>query len=513
MILEIAVSLLAVAGFSLALWWLRITAATGKAVDLSVAGLMAMLDSELDDAAKEVAVRRGGLGLLVASVDILWRFGAALAAAAAPILLADGLGLVARDAVLQLMVRLDYLLVVSAGAIALGLLVRRWRPPAAAIDAPASRYSKPEQFLHAVAFASPKVLKAASRVEDRVVRAAAHDPAGPPIFITSLARGGTTALLNALHAVPGVATHTYRDMPFLTAPILWNRLAGGNLRRVDRRERAHGDGLEIDLDSPEAFEEVVWKLFWPEKYGAASIGLWRADERNEAAEEFLARHMGKVVRARRVQARDEAMGSARYCSKNNANIARLAYLRGTFPGCRIVVPFRRPESHAASLLRQHRNFLAQQALDDFVRRYMRDIGHFEFGLIHTPIAFPEFDPDRYDPATGDYWLSYWIHAFREVLRHGDDCVLVSQDDLRSAPQETMEALCSDLGLDPVHLDFSGYFRSRPDESPTVGYDPRLYAEAAALHRELESLALASGTPPGVERRRAMTSHDGPRPTR
>src|SRR5690606_23299899 len=125
------------------------------------------------------------------------------------------------------------------------------------------------------------------------------------IFVTSIARAGTTALLNALADVPGVATHTYRDMPFVTAPTLWNRLAGGRMRRVERRERAHGDGLEIDLDSPEAFEEVVWRLFWPEKYGA-TIALWDGADRKEDADRFLARHMGKVIRARGVRDRDGA---------------------------------------------------------------------------------------------------------------------------------------------------------------------------------------------------------------
>jgi hypothetical protein len=495
MIPELVVSLLAVAGFGLALWWCRVAAAIDTAVTSSTAGLLAMLDRELDDLAKERALRRAGLVLIVSGFHLLWRFAVALAAAAAPILLADAAGLVPRDSVMALMLRWNYIVAVSVVAIVVAGLIRRRRPATDGQGASDDRYSTADRFLHAVAFASPRVLKAASRIEDRLLSESADTPSAPPIFVTSLARGGTTALLNALHDVAGIATHTYRDMPFLTAPSLWNRLAGGNLRRVDRRERAHGDGLEIDLDSPEAFEEVIWKLFWPEKYRTAAIALWHAEDRKADAKQFLARHMGKVIRARRVQARDDSGASARYCSKNNANIARLAYLQSVFPDCRIVVPFRRPASHAASLLRQHRNFLELQSEDDFIRRYMRDLGHFEFGLIHTPIAFPGFDPERYDPSTGDYWLNYWVHAFREVLQHSSTCVLVSQDDLRSAPEQTMRALCDELGLNPAPLHFATYFRSSPDESPTDGYDPRLYAEAAELHRELESLALASGIRP------------------
>ena len=488
MIRELGISLLAIAGFGAALWRCRLVAATEDAVQSGLAGLLPMLDRELDDDAKEVAVRRAGLDLIIASLRILWRLAVALAAAAAPILLADGVGLVARDAVLELMLRWDYIVVLSLLAMVLATLVRRWRPTPDEGLSDDDRYSTADQFLHAIAFSSPRVLTAASRIEDRVLSTPADVPTAPPIFVTSLARGGTTALLNALHDVPEVATHTYRDMPFLTAPSLGNRLAGGSRRRVDRRERAHGDGLEIDLDSPEAFEEVLWKLFWPEKYRASTIALWRADDRKEDAERFLERHMGKVVRARRVQGGND--GAARYCSKNNTNIARLSYLADVFPDCRIVVPVRRPECHAASLLRQHQNFLERQAEDDFVRRYMRDIGHFEFGRIHRPIRFAGFDPEAHDPESGDYWLNYWIHTFREVLAHRATCLLVTQDVLRSSPQETMTSLCDALGLSSSSSSFASYFRSRPDEARTDVYDATLHDEATDLYRELEALALS-----------------------
>jgi hypothetical protein len=214
--------------------------------------------------------------------------------------------------------------------------------------------------------------------------------------------------------MPDIATHTYRDMPFPTTPVLWNRLAGGRRRKVPGVARAHGDGLTIDLETPEALEEVLWKLFWPEKYGIDGIGLWRPADRKPDAERFMQRHMAKIVRARH-GAGDSDGRRLKYCAKNNANIARLPYLAQAFPGCRIVVPVRRPESHAASMLRQHRNFRGLQERDPFVVRYMADIGHYEFGNIHRPIRFPGFEPGAHDADTVAYWLSYWVHAFREVL--------------------------------------------------------------------------------------------------
>lgn len=485
MILEVAISFVAVAGFGLALWWGQIATIARGALKVTMAGLSSMMDSELDDDAKEAAVRRAGLSLIAASLNIFWRFAVSVTAAAAPIFFADAIGLVSRDAVLRLMLRLDYIIVVSVVVIVLAEIFRRRRPAIAAENSP---YSTADRFFHVVAFSSPAVLRAASWIEDRLLFKPTEEPSAPPIFVTSLARGGTTALLNALHDIPGIATHTYRDMPFLTAPNLWNRLAGGQRRGVDRHERAHGDGLEIDLDSPEAFEEVIWRMFWPEKYRDTSIALWRTEDRKPDAEQFLKRHMSKVIRARLTQGQDGDELIERYCSKNNANIARISYLVETFSNCRIVVPVRRPESHAASLLRQHQNFLRLQAEDDFTQRYMRDIGHFEFGQIHKPIQFPEFDAKSYDAATGDYWLNYWTHAFREILVHRDNCIFVLQDDLRSSPNATMMTLCNLLGLAQGSLQFSAYFHSNPDQSRTDLYDQRLYKEATELYRELEGLA-------------------------
>ncbi|WP_226627997.1 sulfotransferase [Alloyangia pacifica] len=481
MIATFVVSLLAVAGFGVGLWRSNVVPVARSAVRTAMVGITAMMDSELGDDAKEVAVRRAGFSLIGAAFGLLWRFALALVLAAVPILGADLIGLVPAEAVLSLMLRLDYIFIVSVAAIAGAELLRRLRgsarhDPAALPEI--NRYSTTDRFFHMLAFSSPAVLRGASRLEDRLMPGAVQEPSGPPIFVTSLARGGTTALLNALHEVPGIATHTYRDMPFLTAPALWNRLAGGRSRDVGRHERAHGDGLQIDLDSPEAFEEVLWKTLWPGKYGRAGIALWQAEDRDPAAEAFIARQMRKVIHAR------SPGHPARYCSKNNANLARIPYLREAFPGCHIVVPLRRPETHAASLLRQHLNFLKLQQDDEFIRRYMRDIGHFEFGQILKPQLFPGFDPAVHDATTPDYWINYWLHAFRHVQRFRDRCIFVLQDDMRAAPQDTLEALCEELGVAPGKIDFGAHFRPSPDRAPRDLYDPELFAEADALYRNL-----------------------------
>ena len=72
-----------------------------------------------------------------------------------------------------------------------------------------------------------------------------------PIYVTGLARSGTTILLETLARHPAVATHRYRDFPMLFTPYLWNRW----LDRVPRAdeapaERSHGDGIAVTSESP-----------------------------------------------------------------------------------------------------------------------------------------------------------------------------------------------------------------------------------------------------------------------
>lgn len=494
----LVVSLLAVLVFGVGLWKGGVLNVAQASVGSAMSGVAAMTDNTLDDDSKELAVRRAAFALLRAAASIFFRFAVVLGAAAVPILLAEYLGIATAGSVISLMMRWDYVLVVSIMAIAIAEAARRFSKrslrasatPATDVPATASvnSYSDMEQFLHGVAFSSPATQRKISRLEDFVIGRPRVEPA-PPIFITSLARGGTTALLNALTSCPGIASHTYRDMPFLTAPVLWNRLAGGSKRKVTRRDRAHGDGLSIDLDTPEAFEEALWKMLWPEKYSRDGIALWTEADHDPDADRFISDQMAKIIRARFGQAPTQKV---RYCSKNNANIGRLAYLQSAFPGCKTVVVLRQPSRHAASLHRQHLNFLALQESDRFIRKYMGDIGHLEFGQLFAPLAFPSFDPSKFDPEDPNHWLDYWISAFGVVWERvcsETSPILVTQDSLRSCPQETMEELACRLDIPLSTQNFERYFHSARDRGDDSIFCPVLLEKANDLYGKLAKHSL------------------------
>lgn len=264
-----------------------------------------------------------------------------------------------------------------------------------------------------------------------------------PVFIASLPRAGTTVLLEILHRLPDLSSHTYRDMPFLLTPVLWNSVSSTFQRRGTIRERAHGDGLAVSEDSPEAFEEVLWKKFYPCKYACKQIHLWKTDDADRTFVDFFRTHMRKVIALRD----PDSPAAGRYLSKNNANIARIELLLAMFPDADILVPVRNPVEHAVSMLRQHRNFTERHATDPFTQEYMEDIGHYEFGSLHKPIAFPALDDltRDLDPGSLAYWLAYWISAFGHLAGHqGADFVCFEA--LRSAGESGIARLAQHLDV-------------------------------------------------------------------
>jgi hypothetical protein len=347
-------------------------------------------------------------------------------------------------------------------------------------------YTPFERLLHRIAFASPSVQLAAADMEKSLFGASYKNVrAERPIFVTSLPRTGTTLMLEALHRFPSLASHIYRDMPFVMAPVFWSRLSGSFHKPSHLKERAHGDGMEVGYDSPEAFEEIIWRTFWPGKYTDTGIALWHANDYKKDARDFFVEHMKKVVALRRP---DRAQ-DGRYVSKNNGNVARLELIGRMFPDAKILLPMRHPVEHARSLLHQHRRFLEMHRESAFVRRYMGDIGHYEFGDLHRPIQFPgtEAMTAGRDPLTLDYWMAYWIAAFEYILTHRDKLVVVSYEDACIHPQQALSDICRRLEIpeDGAMAGAVALFRPEPSRrGGPVDADAELVARAERIHDAL-----------------------------
>ena len=325
-----------------------------------------------------------------------------------------------------------------------------------------SRYTVLDRALHRLAFSTIEIQKGLSDLEDKVYgQNLARVEIDRPVFITSLPRAGTTLLLDVIASTGSFGSHTYRDLPFLLIPLLWNTISGGRRRRNGIEiERAHGDGMTIGYDSHEAFEEVLWRAYWPHKYLEDRILAWEAEERDphDEFDGFFRSHIRKLLLLR---------GATRYISKNNANISRIPKLLATFPDAQVLVPFRRPVDQAVSMWRQHQNFTQIHADEPFTRRYMADIGHYDFGANFRPIDFGSWSDREYldSPDDTQFWLCYWCTAFESILELSDHprVAFVNYDLLCDAPVSGLNNICDLLGV--TDLDISAQAdRFRPSNS-------------------------------------------------
>lgn len=308
-----------------------------------------------------------------------------------------------------------------------------------------------------------------------------------PVFICGLARSGTTVLLDLFSRLEPVGTHRYRDFPFLLAPCWWN-WCGERLGRSEHPvERPHKDRIKITKESPEAFEEPIWRYFFPLVSDADRRHVLGREHRDADFDAFFSDHIRKVLLLR---------GKRRYVSKGNYNITRLAYLADLFPDARFVIPVRHPVDHVRSLVRQHRLFTEYGEKDPRVPRYLRFAGHFEFGVQRMPINVDADETSRIMDAwtRQDDALGYAI-AWRTVYGHalaaaeepglGDRMRFVHYEDFCERTESVMAELLRFCGLEE-------HFRELGPELSSIsapaggGHDEggRIWGEAAPVATRL-----------------------------
>jgi hypothetical protein len=220
----------------------------------------------------------------------------------------------------------------------------------------------------------PRLLLGLADLESRVLaEAIAAKPITAPIWISGVARSGSTKLLEIFNAHPALTTHRYADFAGIFTPWWWNWLrARSRGKRVQKPlERAHGDRIQVTAESPEAFEEVLWMAHFRDLHSADRMAIFDATHHYPLFERRLRLHIAKLLDVRR---------ASRYLAKANYHLTRFAYLLKLFPDARLIVPIRAPLTHVGSLVKQDRMLSAQGHANPSVRRHLRRAGHFEFGL-------------------------------------------------------------------------------------------------------------------------------------
>lgn len=289
------------------------------------------------------------------------------------------------------------------------------------------------------------------------------------VFIAGLARAGTTIVMRTLYEHGSFLSLTYRDMPFIMAPNSWRACSKMFSLEGHKQERAHGDGIRVDYDSPEALEEVFWRTFCGSEY-IKKDRLVPMEADAEAIEKF--KEFVSIVL--------KSEPEKKYLSKNNNNILRLKSVSRAFPNAVIIVPFRDPVQQAYSLRTQHRKFVGEE--DSFTGKYMKWLAHHEFGVHHRPFVFHENVAGPIDTDDLNYWVQLWVNTYSYVLENlPSTAILLSYEMLCEESDQVWSQLSQLLNLpyDNSVISFSKAYRQIDED---ISSD--LLQEAQQLYRKM-----------------------------
>lgn len=293
------------------------------------------------------------------------------------------------------------------------------------------------------------------------------------VFISGLARAGTTVLMRRFHDSGLYRSLTYQDMPFILAPNLWQRLSSQSRRELKNVERAHGDNLQVDADSPESLDEVFWRVFAGSEY---------INKKNLTPHQPATNIVQKYINYVSAILASDTSHCRRYLSKNNNNILRLSSIHQAFPNALILIPFRDPLQHAYSLFRQHEHFSALQKDSPFTLAYMTWLSHHEFGLDHRPFLFDNQKTSTYTLDNLNYWLQQWCQVYEWLQRTKPESALfVCYEDL-CEHEETWEKL-AELAHLPTNQTQCDTFKLSK-QVIDISVDPALHERATRLYENL-----------------------------
>ena len=312
-----------------------------------------------------------------------------------------------------------------------------------------NQYNRYDRIIHNLILNNKLILNLTLDLEDKIFRKKKNN-IKKKLFICGYARSGTTTVLNSLYNSGQFDSLLYNNLPFALSPrinkffLKFSRLENQDLE--NKRERSHKDGIFIDKNSPEAFEEIFWKTKLKNDY-VKKYYLKKNNISDEIIHEFenyieLINNKNKT-----------------YLSKNNNNILRIEHL-SSIENSNIFILIREPFSHSKSLLKQHINFLNQQNNDKFVLEYMNSLGHYEFGQNQKSF----FSPGKYSEKTKlIYWLSEWQKTYKNILdefnqNKKNNVFFVTYEGLCENPEKLFNKVeeLYDLNLEYKQSNFTNY---------------------------------------------------------
>lgn len=318
-----------------------------------------------------------------------------------------------------------------------------------------SDYSELSQLLHHMALDNYNISNKLFKRETKKSKSNSLKTRSEFVIISGLARAGTTSLMNDLAKVDDFVSLSYANMPFVMSPITWQKIYKPKTKNL--KERSHKDGIMIGYNSNEALEEYFFKVKANDSFIHPSyLSEYEISENDYA--DYLDYHSN-------IKQNNEKI----YLAKNNNFILRYRSMRYFNEEFVMVILFRDPITHAASLKEKHEYYIQLQKSDPFVLDYMNWLGHHEFGLNHKAFVFSSetFDLQE-DSSSLEYWVKIWINYYENVLSiDHPNTLFINYDSYCQEPRKTVERILDKVGIskNPVENKAFNNMRKGTDDIP------------------------------------------------
>lgn len=332
-----------------------------------------------------------------------------------------------------------------------------------------SDYSELSQLLHRLALNNYFISHRLLRLETKKIKKRNLSRKPDFVIISGLARAGTTSLMNDLARIDDFVSLSYANMPFLLCPNIWKKFY--HPKEQGLKERSHKDGIMIGLNSNEALEEYFFKVKANDAYiGEDRLSVYELPEKDYR--DYLDYQTIIKLDDRKT-----------YLAKNNNFILRYNGVRAFNDAFIMVILYREPLTHAASLREKHSEYKKLQEEDPFVLEYMDWLGHHEFGAHQKPFVFEDsIDPVQGDRGSLNYWLRIWTNYYRYALNLSHpNTLFINYDSYCSHPGDTVHSILQKVGLKAEPPEYSPFLNKRAAEGEYVA---EIYEEAMEIFRQL-----------------------------
>ena len=312
-----------------------------------------------------------------------------------------------------------------------------------------------------------------------------------PIFITGLARSGSTILTHIINNHPHIGSFLYKDLPFIQIPYLWNLINNAFYNKLEDKKRPHGDNLLVGPNSPDAFDEIFFRKNIKNYLNSNSQYLSKS-YKNIGLEKGIKNTISKILYIRG--------DKKRYLSKNNYNITRIEYLLSIFPNARIIICIRNPVETAKSLVRVHQRFNNFCKENKYVEDQLKTLSHFEFGPQRKPIRLKHniYNKIIENWKKGNEYEGYllqWIDIYSVVLNKyllnkkiSKKIIVLDNNELKTNPKKMIEKTAKFLELEKNKLFLKKAFKlikkKNTKNEINVSYKKNLEKKAISIYKKI-----------------------------